>query len=68
MTPADFAAWVEEMLKTRGWTRQRCSVELDCGINQIARWSRSSAKIPRYIGLACAALVEELEPWKASRH
>ena len=62
MTSTDFAAWVAMMKATRGWSARRCSRELGCGVNQIARWSESGA--PLYIGLACAALTFGLPPWR----
>lgn len=63
MTAADFSAWVALMKATRGWSKTRCASELDCGINQIARWSRTGA--PGYIALACSAICQGFPPWRA---
>jgi hypothetical protein len=63
MTAQDFAAWVAFMKASRNWTARECSRQLGCGINQIARWSRTGA--PLYIGLACSSLCLGLQSWKA---
>lgn len=62
MTAEDFAAWVEHMKATRNWSKRECARQLNCGINQIARWSRAGA--PRYIGLACGALSSGIPSWQ----
>jgi hypothetical protein len=62
MTAPDFAAWVALMKETRNWSARECSRQLDCGVNQIARWSKNGA--PAYIGLACAAVCHGLPPWR----
>ena len=61
MTATDFAAWVAHMKETRGWSERECARRLGCGVNQIARWRSYDA--PAYIGLACAAVVANLQPW-----
>jgi hypothetical protein len=62
MTAPDFSAWVAHMKATRNWKARECAKQLNCGVNQIARWSRKGA--PGYIGLACAALAYGLPPWR----
>jgi hypothetical protein len=64
VTPSDFTAWVAHMKATRNWSARECARQLDCGVNQIARWSANGA--PGYIGLACAALSFGLPPWRAA--
>ena len=64
MAPTDFALWVAHMKATRKWSARRCARELDCGVNQIAIWSKTGA--PNYIGLACAALAFGLPAWRAA--
>jgi hypothetical protein len=65
MTAADFAAWVAHMQAARKWSKRECARQLNCGINQIGRWSRTGA--PRYIGLACAALASGLPEWSRAK-
>lgn len=62
MTASDFAAWTAMMKITRKWSARRCARELGCGVNQVAKWSKSDP--PPYIGLACAALAFGLKPWR----
>lgn len=64
MPPNDFAAWVDLMKTTRGWSGMECSRQLGCGENQIARWRVSGA--PLYIAYACAAISFGLPPWRVT--
>lgn len=61
MSAEDFSAWVATM-KERGWNKSECARRLACGVNQIKRWSETGA--PRYIGLACTALAENVPAWR----
>ena len=65
MTPEDFAAWVRAMEELNGWSGRECSRRLGCGVNQITKWKAEGA--PLYIGLACAALAMNVEPWTAAK-
>ena len=55
MTADEFAAWVENMKASRGWSGRECSRRLGCGQNQIARWCKTGT--PLYIKLACKLLM-----------
>lgn len=61
MEPKDFAAWVD-LMQERGLSYVLIAKSLGCGINQIARWQTRRA--PLYIGLAVAALMFNLPPWR----
>jgi hypothetical protein len=63
MNPQDFATFVSLCKQRRGWSKSELSKRLGCGINQIGIWAENGA--PRYIGLACAALEQDLEGWRA---
>ena len=62
--PSTFAEWVKRMQIVRGWDEFACAQYLGCGHNQIRIWSRGDVMAPPYIGLACAALANDLPPWK----
>lgn len=58
MTASAFTAWLERMK----FKNKEAAALLGCGINQITRYARGKAKIPRYIALACAAISYGLPP------
>ena len=62
MTSDDFRAYLALCLQ-RGTPEWRVAEMLGCGRNSVTAWKRKGA--PRYIGLAIAAIEEELLPWKS---
>jgi hypothetical protein len=62
---AELEAWIAFMKEGQGWTHARCAVALGVHPTQMSRWKKDGA--PRYVGLACAAIVAELEPWAPAR-
>lgn len=50
--PEVLAAWRERM----GYSARDACRALGCSRNAWAGWEKGTAKVPRYIGLACAAL------------
>ena len=66
MTPADFTAFVA-LCKERGMLQKSLAATL--GINE-TRIKSYQARIPpsqaKMIGLACAAIAADLDPWKKS--
>jgi hypothetical protein len=65
MTASDFSAWVEAMMSSRGWKKIDCARALGVHPSQIGIWSQRGART--YVGLACAAIEEGLEPWGKPR-
>ena len=63
MTAADFAAFVTLCKERHHWSAAELSRRLGCGRNMIAEWQRKDP--PKYIGLACSALVFPLPEWKS---
>jgi hypothetical protein len=65
VTPADFAAWLDHMKRTRGWSAARCLKALGASNNAAKRWSDPKRKGPgQAIAYACAAIDADLEPWR----
>ena len=62
MEPKEFARWVERMVAERGLTRTEVAALLGTSPVQLTRWSSYPA--PPYIGLAIAALMHDLGPWR----
>lgn len=60
MTKEDFRAWREHM----GLNRKQACDALGLGRNTPQRYEDGKAEIPRYVGLACAALAHGLQPWR----
>jgi hypothetical protein len=58
MTALDFNAWLEHM----AWSGLEAARQLDVSKNSITAYKRKGA--PLHIALACAALAENLEPWR----
>lgn len=65
MTAADFTAWLDEMYERRDWLHKDCAIALGVQPRQITRWKEYDA--PFYIGLACAAIANNLMSWTAKR-
>lgn len=51
-SPAALRAWQTRM----GYSQREACDALDCSRGAYAKWRKPGSKIPRYIGLACAAL------------
>lgn len=51
-TPAALRAWQTRM----GYTQRDAAEALDCSRGAYGKWRKTGSHIPRYIGLACAAL------------
>jgi hypothetical protein len=64
MTQDEFAAWVGYMLKQFGMNQRECGEAIGVQEVQISRWLRRTKPLPLYIGLACAAVVADLAPWR----
>jgi DNA-binding transcriptional regulator YiaG len=58
MTPASFLAWRLRL----GLTVKAASIALGCSRTSVHAWETGTAKIPRYIALACQALANGLPP------
>lgn len=52
MTPGDLKEWRRRL----GWSQVEAAEHLGCGRSSLQQWERGGTAIPRYIGLACAAL------------
>lgn len=48
-----------------GFDQKRCAEMLGCDKNSITKWKREGA--PQYIGLACAAIIQGLEPYQGAK-
>jgi hypothetical protein len=61
MTPDDLRRWQAEM----GYTYDTAARALGVGRRTYAAWIASTARIPAPVDLACAALIDHLEPYSA---
>jgi transcriptional regulator with XRE-family HTH domain len=59
MTPADLTQWRD----TLGISRAEACRRLGIAPNTWTAYQTGRVVIPRYIALACAALIRGLEPW-----
>lgn len=59
MQPQDFRAWRAKMK----FNRSQAAEALGLSRNMPQRFEDGIADIPKYVGLACAALVANLEPY-----
>jgi hypothetical protein len=59
MTPADFRNWKAAL----GLTARSASAALGIAPNTVTKYSRDGTSIPRYVGLACAAVAHGLPEW-----
>ena len=64
MTPADFAAFVALCKERHGWSKSEIARRLGCGRNMVSEWMEREP--PYYIGLACAAVLYDLPPFRAN--
>lgn len=63
MTPEDFTAWLAFMrMKRYALTDADAAKQLGVHANTMSRWKRHGA--PFHVGLACAALIDQLPPWQ----
>jgi DNA-binding XRE family transcriptional regulator len=60
MTAKTFAEWRIRL----GWTKAKAAEELGCSKNSIMAWESGKSAIPRYIALACKALLIGEPPLK----
>jgi hypothetical protein len=60
MSKEVLATWRENM----GYSARDCAHELGCTAEDWAAWEEGAVTIPRYVGLACAALAMGMEPYK----
>jgi len=58
MTPAAFIAWRQRL----GLSVRAAAKALGCSRNAIDRWEKGQTPIPRYVALACQALINNLPP------
>ena len=66
MTADEFKAFLVFCRTNYNVSDSRLAKILGCHRISITRWQKSGA--PRYIGLACAAAVNGLSPWKPDSH
>jgi DNA-binding XRE family transcriptional regulator len=59
MTGTDMTNWRQRFT----WSRAEASRQLGCSRNSIIAWENGTAKIPRYIALACSALALNAPPY-----
>jgi hypothetical protein len=59
MTPEDLRRWQAEM----DYTYDTAAKALGVGRRTYAAWIAGTARIPAPVDLACAALIERLEPY-----
>lgn len=65
MTASEFAAWLAAMKANREWLQKDCAEALGVQPRQIGRWKEAGA--PRYVGLACSAIIQGLEPYQGAK-
>lgn len=63
LSPATLTAWRDRM----GYSQREAADILGCSLGSWAEWEQGSRKIPRYIGLACAALALGMTPYGDDR-
>ena len=66
MTAEEFKAFLSHCRKSYNISDSRLARILGCHRISISRWQKYGA--PRYIGLACAAAVNGLSPWRPDDH
>lgn len=59
LSAATLAAWRERM----GFSKTDAADALGCSRNSWAAWEGGESEVPRYIGLACAALALGMTPF-----
>jgi hypothetical protein len=60
MTPQEFGAFAD-LMKRQGVSAAELCRLLGCGNNQVRRWREGGAS--RYVALACAAILRDIQPW-----
>ena len=60
MNPADLSAWIT----SRRLSKRAAAKALDISENRLGRLLKGDVRIPKHIGLACAALSHPLEEWR----
>lgn len=63
MTTNDFRAYID-LCRSRGLADYQVAAMLGCAVNSIMNWKRRGA--PHYIGLAIAALENNLTAWESN--
>lgn len=63
-TPSALRAWQARM----GYTQREAADALDCSRGAYGKWRKPGSAIPRYIGLACAALALGMTAYGAAPH
>jgi transcriptional regulator with XRE-family HTH domain len=64
MTPTDFAAFVALCKERHGWSKSEIARQLGCGRNMVSKWMETEP--PRYIALACSAILQGFPPFRGS--
>lgn len=59
MTPAEFTRWRSLM----GLNRSQAAEALGLSRNMPGKYEAGTVPVPRYVALACAALVRGIQPW-----
>jgi hypothetical protein len=61
VSPAEFASFLTYAKDRFGWSEAEVARQLGASHNAPKRWREKGA--PKYVALACAALVNGLYPW-----